>query len=164
MPAHQIRCLSAVDPHEWDELAASLGGSFFHCHAHATYESTRPNVKPCFVKAFDEEGKCVGVAAGTILSPRLWPFSWLCRVATFAALPATRERTAHVEHVILEGLEKELKRKGVFLIELGSADSPNSYRVLSGLSYPLSDRAEFYLDLNRPWPDSWRSLVRECRN
>src|SRR5438552_14895386 len=164
MPVYQIRCFSDVNPHEWDELAASLGGSFFHCHAHATYESTHANVKPCFVKASAADGKCVGVAVGAISSPRLWPFSWFCRIATFAALPATKERTAELEHVILEDLEKALKRQGVFLIEFGSADSPNSDRVLSGLSYELRDRAEFYLDLKRPLQDIWTSLVGECRN
>jgi len=153
-----------VDPGEWDELAASLDGGFFHCHAHAAYESTRPNVKPCFVKAFDGRGKCVGVAVGAISSPRFWPFSWFCRIATFTALPATRERSAELERIILKGLEKELKRRGVFSIELGSADSPNSDRVLRGLSYETRDRVEFYVDLNRPLQDIWKSLVGECRN
>jgi hypothetical protein len=164
MPVHQILCFRAVNPREWDELAASMGGSFFHCHAHAAFESARPNARACFVKAVDGAGQCVGVAVGTITSPRVPPFSWWCRIATFAALPATRERTPDLERAILEGLEKELKRRGVFLIELGSSDSPNSDLVLSGLSYELRDRAEFYLDLNRPLQEIWKSLVGECRN
>src|SRR5207244_2796464 len=49
-------------------------------------------------------------------------------------------------------------------MELGSSDSPNSDRVLSGLCYKVRDRAEFYLDLNRPLQDIWRNLVGECRN
>jgi len=164
IPVQKIRCFGDVDPGEWDELAASLGGGFFHCHAHAVYESTRSNAKPCFVKAFAEDGQCAGVAVGAISSPRFWPFSRFCRIATFAALPATTERTAELEGLILRGLEKELKRKGVFFIELGSADSPNSDRVLRGLSYETKDRAEFYLDLNRPLQDIWESLACECRN
>ena len=164
MGIQRIECASAVEPREWDELAARLGGGFFHCHAHVAYESTRPNAKPCFVKAFDERDECVGVAVGTITSPRYWPFSRFCRVATFAALPATREPTADSERAILAALEKELRRQGVFLIHIGSCDSPNSARVLSALSYNVRHRAEFYLDLDRPLGDVWKTLVRECRN
>lgn len=164
MSIHRIECTSAVESQQWDELAAGLGGSFFHCYAHAAYESRRPNVEPYFVKAFDGQKECVGVAVGTISSPRYWPFSQFCRVASFAALPATRNGTAKSERTILQALERELRRKGIFRIEVGSCESKNSVEVLSALGYDLKSRAEFYMDLRAAAGDIWKSFSKECRN
>jgi dTDP-4-amino-4,6-dideoxygalactose transaminase len=160
----RIECLTEVDSREWDELATRLGGNFFHCYAHAAYESSRPNVRPCFVKALDEFGECVGVAVSTISSPRCWPFSRYCLAATFATLPATREGTAESQRAILAMVEKEFKRKGIFSIDIGSCESSNSVQVLSALSYNLKNRAEFYIDLSLGLDEIWKRLTPECRN
>jgi dTDP-4-amino-4,6-dideoxygalactose transaminase len=85
-------------------------------------------------------------------------------MATFAALPVTRGRTAESERVILAALEKDLRHKGVFFINLGSYDSPNSTQVLSALSYKLENRLEFYIDLSPRLDEIWTSLSPQCRN
>lgn len=144
----QIHCLSTVEPEEWDQHAERLDGSFFHCYAYGQYESIRSNIQPLFVKALDENGECVGVAIGSIVSPRFWPFASCCRTAVFGALPATKEKTGGMQRVIMLALEKALKRRGVYQVQVSSYDSPNSANILGGLSYNLNDRCEFYIDLS----------------
>src|SRR6266496_4154470 len=87
----KVTCDSVVDGREWDELATRLGGGFFHCYAYAAYESLRPHTQPLFVKAFDQQGDCIGIAIGNVMSPRFWPFNTVCRTAVFGALPATKD-------------------------------------------------------------------------
>ena len=91
MLLEKIEYHSNVDQSEWDRLALSLGGSFFHCYAYATLETSREGVKPIFVKAFAQNGECVGIVVCIVSSPRLWPFSRFCKTAVVGALPATKE-------------------------------------------------------------------------
>jgi dTDP-4-amino-4,6-dideoxygalactose transaminase len=164
MGIRHIEIGRSAEPCEWDELAARLHGGFFHCWANAKYESDRVNVEPCFVRALDEHGECIGVAVGTISSPRFWPFSWFCRIATFAALPATKEGTIESREAFLTSLERQLRRKRIFLIKIASYDSPDAAQVLSALLYDLENRVEFYIDLSSCLEEIWNSLTKECRN
>ena len=154
----KIECASTVDQRNWDELAERLGGCFSHCYAYGVYESFRSNVVPLFVKAFDQNRECIGIAVGSIESPKYWPFSRFCKSAVIGALPTTRDKSPDLERAIMVALEKELKLRGVFRIHVCSYDSPNSVAVLSSLSYDLHGRVEFYLDLNRPLEDIWKML------
>src|SRR5262245_49126410 len=126
MNIDSVEYASAVDQSEWDELVVRLGGGFFHCHAYALHEAIKPNSKPLFIRAFDQQGCCVGAIVGTIFSPRFWPFSKICRHAFFGALPATREKSVDLERAIMAVVEEELRRRGVFRIDVCSYDSPNS--------------------------------------
>jgi dTDP-4-amino-4,6-dideoxygalactose transaminase len=164
MLLEKIEYHSSVDQSEWDRLALSLGGSFFHCYAYATLETSREGVKPIFVKAFAPNGECVGIAVCIVSSPRLWPFSRFCKTAVVGALPATKEGYSELEPAIMNFLERDLKAQGVFQIEICSYESPNSLKVLSAFSGKLSDRVEFYLDLSRPTDDIWKTLKSTRRN
>jgi len=164
MLVEKIECRSIVDQHEWDRLAADLGGSFFHCYAYAKMESSRARVEPLFVNAFDQRDECIGIAVCTVSSPKIWPFSHFCKTATFSALPATKGRIAELELAMLNILERELKSRGVFQIRICSYESPNSRKVLSAFNCELSDRAEFYIDLSRSTEDIWKMLKSARRN
>jgi len=62
MSSAEVECASAVEQRKWDELAAYLGGSFFHTYAYGMHESVQRNTEPLFIKAFDQKGECCGVA------------------------------------------------------------------------------------------------------
>ncbi len=158
MTIERIECASVVKQSEWDGLAQELGGSFFHCHAHGIHESSGPNVEPLFVRGFDANEDCVGIAVGTVLTPRYWPFSGFCKKAVLGALPAVKGKKQQVEKEMLAAIEKALQRKGIFHIHISSYESLNSSIVLSRPSYELSDRCEFYLDLSRPLEKIWEGL------
>ncbi len=49
-------------------------------------------------------------------------------------------------------------------MEIESYDSADSVQVLTGLSYRLRERVEFYLNLDQPLDHIWRSLTKERRN
>jgi hypothetical protein len=164
MLLEKIEYHSNVDQCEWDRLALSLGGSFFHCYAYAKLESSRAREEPLFVNAFDQSGECVGIVVCTVSSPKVWPFSSFCKTAVFGALPATKGRNAELELAMMNMLEKELRRRGVFQIRICSYESPNSPKVLSALSCELYDRVEFYIDLSRSMDDIWKMLKSARRN
>jgi len=164
MLIEKIECRSVVDQCEWDRLAADLGGSFYHCYAYAKLESSRARVEPIFVNAFDQSGECIGIVVCTVSSPRFWPFSSFCKTAVFGALPATKGRNAQLELAMMNILERELRSRGVFQIHICSYESPNSLKVLSALSYQVSDRVEFYIDLSRSMDDIWKMLKSTRRN
>jgi lipid II:glycine glycyltransferase (peptidoglycan interpeptide bridge formation enzyme) len=128
------------------------------------HESVRSNGEPLFVNAIDERGECVGVALGTLVSPRHWPFSRFCKKAILSALPATREKDEHRQRVIVAAIEQAFKGKGIFSIQFCSYDSPASASVLSSLSYNLNDRCEFYIDLSVPKEAIWNNLRSSRRN
>ena len=158
MDIGRIECSSAVIQRDWDELTVKLGGSFFHCYAHGMLESARPGVKPLFIKAFDSEGECVGVAVGSVVSPRMWPFSRYSRTVVFGALPATKDQSPVTQRAIMMAVKKKLRRIGIYEISVCSYDSLNSVSVLPPLGYVLKDRFEFYLDLARPLETIWKTL------
>jgi len=160
----RIQCASSAVSGEWDALVAYHGGSFFHCHAYGVHECARRNGEPLFTKAFDHKGECVGVALGTIVSPRHWPFSRFCRRAIFPALPATREKDVDIQRAIVVAIEQAFKGKGIFSIRICSYDSPLSASVLSSLSYELNDRCEFHIDLSVPKEVIWNNLKSARRN
>jgi hypothetical protein len=164
MRIDNIECTYSVDPEQWDTLAMELGGSFHHCHAYAMHESSRPNVTPVFVKAFNQAGECEGIAVGSILCPRFWPTSSYCKGAFFGALPATRNNSAETEQEIMSALTDALYRKGVFEIRFAAYESRNSASVLPSLSYQTKDRFEFYIDLTKPLDELWSSLKPTRRN
>ena len=159
----KVECVPAVEAREWDELAAHFDGGFFHCHAYAMHEAGNPNVGPLFVKAINQRGECVGIAVGTMVSPRHWPFARFCRTAVFGALPATREKSAEIERAIVAAIEQELKGRGVFQIHIRSYDSPHSANLLSSLSYQLHDRFEFYIDMSNSLEAIWEGFKSERR-
>lgn len=164
MLLEKIEYQSNVDQSEWDRLALSLGGSFFHCYAYTKLEARRDGINPIFVKAFTSNGECVGIAICIVSSPRFWPFSRFCKTAVVGALPATKEGYSELEPAIMNVLERDLRAQGVFQIEVCSYESPNSLKVLSTVSSKLSDRVEFYLDLSRPTDDIWKTLKSTRRN
>jgi Acetyltransferase (GNAT) domain len=153
-----VRCEPSAEQAAWDERAASLGGSFFHCHAYALSESVRPGSTPLFVTALDRAGECVGVAVGSVSTPRHWPSSRFCKTAVFGALPATREDSPELQRSVLAAIEETLRREGVFSIHVHSYESPHAAAVLPALSYRLIGRCEFYLDLSRPIEDIWKAF------
>jgi len=57
---------NAVEPRAWDELAARMGGGYFHCHAHAVHTARRGGGKALFVRALGGDRQCVGIAAATV--------------------------------------------------------------------------------------------------
>jgi Acetyltransferase (GNAT) domain len=154
----RVQYESTADQAEWDGLAARLGGSFFHCHAHVMYQAAQGRAQPLFVRAYDRAGACVGVAAGVISSPRYWPFSRSCKTAAFGSLPATGGVGAPLEQEILAGVEPSLHRQGVFALEVHSYESPSSGPVLSCLQYEPASRGEFYLDLSRDVEELWARM------
>jgi hypothetical protein len=165
MLLEKIEYHSSVDQAEWDRLALSLGGSFFHCYAYATLETNRERgTIPIFVKAFVPNGECVGIAVCIVSSPRLWPFSRFCKTAVVGALPATKEGYSELEPTMMNVLEKNLRAQGVFQIEICSYESPNSVKVLPMVSDRLTDRVEFYLDLSLPMDDIWKTFKSTRRN
>jgi len=154
----RIVCTREVDPREWDDLAASQGGGFFHGHAETVYEASRLGAEPLFVRALDDGGRCVGVAAGTVASSRTWPLSRYCRYAMLHALPAAGERTPAAARALLAAIEDELRRGGVFAIHVSSYDSPLSHQVLASLGYELEPKWEFDVHLAPGIDAIWASF------
>jgi hypothetical protein len=140
------------DPREWDELAAALGGGFFHCHAGVRLYARMLQAKPLFVRAADGTGRCVGIAGGMMASSRIWPFSRFCRVATFQATPVAGG-DERVEKEFLQALERKLRRRGVFRLEFNSYHSLNSDPLLRAGNYVLTPRCEYDFDLRRSLDD-----------
>ncbi len=156
---------SKAEPEAWDELAARMGGGFYHCHAAALYNAARLNGEPVFAQALDCHGECVGLAAGTVSSSAVWPFSRYCKRAEVPTLPATASDAAAEEQAVLESLERALRNRGVFRVEIASYDSPHSATVLSALGYDLVPRSEFFIDLGKDLDTIWsefQSKRRRC--
>jgi len=137
----------------WDEQAARVGGGFYHCYASVMYYATGLAAEPLFVKALDASGACVGVAAGTLSSSKVWPFSRYCRRAELPSLPVTADGDADLERAILERTEGELRRRGVFRVDVAAYESPHSAALLGALAYQLVPRTEFFIDLGRSLDD-----------
>ena len=142
----RLRCSSKIEPTVWDRQAANLGGGFFHCHASAIYSAQIIGAEPLFIEARDKANRCVGLAVGTLLSPRFWPFSRYCRIASFPSTPiAGGDQEA--ERRLLDNIERKLKRSGVFKIEFASYHSPNSKDLLPSSGYEIGLRHEYKFDL-----------------
>ena len=154
----RITCDSVTDHGAWDDLASQLGGGFFHCYAYAASESCSSNTRALFVKAFDQQGDCVGIAIGHVVSPRVWPFTTVCKTAVFGALPATKYKSVDAQQAIMAAIERELKRRGVYQLKVSAYDSVDSGSVLSALSYELTDRVEICLDMSYPIDELWKQL------
>jgi len=150
-----------VEPNAWDKLAASVGGTYFHCHASAMYNAARSRATPLFVNAMNAGGQCVGVAAGTISASRLWPFSRFCKKAEFASLPAAAD--AESVQAVLAKMEDALRQEGIFSVGFASYDSPHAATVLSALGYDLAPRSEFYIDLTKDLDTIWAEFSRKRR-
>lgn len=151
----KITATTNVNVEEWDDLAAAMGGGYFHCHAEVQYDAAVTDTAPLFVKAVDDLGQCLGVTTGTIAISRVWPFSRHCNYAMLLCLPAVGDRSVETERAIMAAIEEHLRRKGVFSIHVYSYDSPRSEAVLSSLGYDLSARSEFHVDLTRSLDDIW---------
>lgn len=154
----QVTCSHVAEPTAWDDLARSFNGSYFHCHAYAVHAARRTGAEPLFVEAREKSGRCIGIGIGRIRSPHYWPFSQFCRVVTLDALPATCHGDARSQVDIMRLLERELLGLNVFRIEVSSRESPSSQQVLSALSYKLTNRCEFYVDISSSVEDIWRTL------
>jgi len=170
----RIVCTQHIDAGEWDGLAASQGGGFFHCHAQTVYEAARLGTEPLFVRALDDGGRCVGVAAGTISTSRMWPLSRYCRYAMFHALPAAVDGTRPAAaaqgtpaaaratplaaQALVTAIEEELRRSGAFAVRISSYDSPLSGQVLAALGYELEPKWEFDVDLAPNVETIWASF------
>lgn len=157
----RITSTSEVDIQEWDDLVTSVGGSYFHCHAHAVYSAECEGAEPMFIQALDEQGQCLGVATGIIARSHLWPFSRHCNWAMLQGTPIAADASAETERAILEALEIHLRRQGVFSVHIFSYDCPRSESVLSALDYNLSTRSEFYLDLSPSQEEIWAGFKRQ---
>jgi hypothetical protein len=134
------------DQDYWDNLAARLGGEYYHCHASAMYAAMLANGQPLFVEARNEEGHCVGIAVGTLLSSRKWPFSRYCRVATFPATPVAGGNL-EIEQLLLQEIECQLRSAGAYKIEFASYHSSNSRHLLPLLGYDTQMRYEYEFNL-----------------
>jgi len=152
-----VQCLNQVDPVEWDQQAASLGGRFYHCHAATIYSARLLGARPLFIRAIDETGRCVGVATGTIASPNHWPFSRYCRQAMFAATPVANS-DEQTEAELLRAIEKRLRAQGACRVEFSSYHSPNSNRLLAEGGYALAGRHEYEVDLTRDIDELFSAL------
>jgi hypothetical protein len=148
---------------QWDGLVARLGGSFFHSHAYISYDSALPNTHPFFLRVHDSEGECVGIATGAWVSPRAWPWSRYCREVYLGSLPATGDSEPVSQGRVLEAIEEELARRGVFRLRVCSYNSPASEIILSSLGYEVEERYEFYLDLTGPVEKVWQNVRSERR-
>jgi hypothetical protein len=146
------------DAREWDSLVASLGGGYFHCHAETAFHSSGPGLRPAFIRAIDNSGRCIGVVTGTIALSRVWPFSRHCGYAMLLALPAMADSFQDACVGFLESIEARLRRQGVFSLRIYSHDSLNSDVILSRLGYRLSERQEFVVDLSCSLDDIWARL------
>ena len=151
------------DPVEWDQQASNLGGAFFHCHASAIYNTRLIGGEPLFVEARDESNCCVGIAVGTIVTSKIWPFSRLCRIASFPATPiAAGDRD--IEIWLLENIECQLKQSGVFKIVFASYHSHNSNDLLPLSGYNITVRNEYEIDLTREENVLFEALKSKKRN
>jgi len=157
----KIISTSEVDCRQWDDLAVSLGGGYFHCHAHVIYSAECEAAEPLFVKALDDNGRCVGIATGIIAMPRIWPFSKYCGWAMLQGTPTAVDRSVETECEIMRELERHLRRRGAFSVHIYSYDSPRSADVLASLNYHLSTRSEFYLDLSLGLDEIWSKFKRQ---
>ena len=144
----KVQCHNHVNPEQWDEQAATLGGGFHHCHAATIYRARALQAEPLFIRAVDDRGRCVGIAAGAVASSRIWPFSRYCRLASFEATPVAGG-DAQLEIDLLKTVERYLRDLGVFRIGFSSYHSPNSNRLLPEGDYALTRRAEYSFDLTR---------------
>jgi hypothetical protein len=158
----RVELLGQVDDRAWADRLGDLGGSFFHCHEYAAYESEAPNRRPIFLKAFRND-TFVGMAAGILCTPRIAVLSGVCKEALFNALPATRVRDALEEQAVLAAFERRLRRAGVFRIGVAGCDSRNAASVLTALGYQLSGRFEFHLRLSPHVEQNWAGLRSERR-
>lgn len=151
------------EPGEWDFAAGDLGGGFYHCHASAVYGAGLIGGDPLFVEARDESGRCVGIAVGTLISSKIWPFSKHCSIATFPATPvAAGDR--EVELWILQNLEQMLKENGVFRLDFASYHSHNSNDLLKLSGYNLNARNEYEFDLTRDADELFKAFSAKKRN
>ena len=85
----EIQRESDLCAEEWNQLAASLGGRYFHCCAETEYVAAAFGTEPLFLRALGRHSRCVAMATGTIWRPRHWPFSRYCGLVTLLSLPAT---------------------------------------------------------------------------
>ncbi|MBN1854468.1 MAG: peptidoglycan bridge formation glycyltransferase FemA/FemB family protein [Pirellulales bacterium] len=163
MKIDKIITTAQLDIPRWDSLAAKLQGGYYHCHAPAISGATRIGADPLFVKAMDNEQRCIGLTTGRMVTPFGWPFSCHCRSATILALPALADQSVDGERIFMETLEMYLRAEGVCIVNVFSHDSPNAQRVLSELNYKLSPRTEFYVDLRRSEEEIWDGFKSERR-
>jgi len=147
MDVASLSVATEVDAAEWDRLASKLGGGVFHCHAHTRYSARLLEAEPLFAKARNAAGDVVGLAAGTISTSSLWPFSRYCKEVSLPSLPLSAGGDAESGQAVLEALEGELKRRGVWVVRTASYDSPHSLPVLTALGYARVPRWEHYFDL-----------------
>jgi hypothetical protein len=143
---------------EWDVLAASLGGGYFHCSAETLFHSSGPGKRPVFIKGIDDSGECIGIITGTIVPSQVWPFSRHCGYAMLLALPAMVDASEDDCAGFLQAVERRLSRHGVFNVRIYSHDSLNSHVVLSKLGYRLAERQEFVIDLGPSLDEIWTRL------
>ena len=70
MRVAKLECKSIAPQPSWDELAEVLNGSFVTAMPMASMHLTGPIKSRSFVKAYDDDNKCVRIAVGPILMPR----------------------------------------------------------------------------------------------
>ena len=103
------------------------------------------------------------MAAASLVTPR-WPLlSWVCKEASLAALPATRDEDPETQQMVQAALESRLRAEGVFRIQIEGYASRNTGCVLPALGYTTSRRAEFYLDLFPDVDRTWARLRQQRR-
>ena len=157
-----LTCCNKIDPIIWDKLATELGGRFFHCHASIVYRSELTGDEPIFFEARDKENHCVGIAAGTIATSKIWPLSKYCRIASFPSTPIAGGNQ-DTEKWILKNIEKQLRRLGVFRIEFASYHSLNSKDLLPSFGYEIDYRHEYEFDLTRDLDDLFKAILKKKR-
>lgn len=161
---YSIVCTDTVAAEDWDQLATSMKGGLFHSYAYTLYESSLSHTIPLFIKILDGSQRCIGIAAGTLNIPRIWPFSHYCRVASFPSLPATESDNPFVIRMILTSLENYLRRTGVHEIQFASYDSPASAHTLPQLDYHITARNEYLFDLTDELDVIWKTMAPSRRN
>ena len=159
----RVTSTSQVNPQEWDALAVTLGGGYFHTHAEALCNAASGGGEPLFVKGLNQAGQCVGLLTGNLAMSRVWPFSRYCGYAMLQGLPATADGSEASQRAFMEALEAHLRDRGAFSIRVYSYDSPQSEQVLGGLGYRLTPRVEFLMDLTASVEELWSCLRGQRR-
>lgn len=150
-----------ISANEWDERVTHCGGSYFHTHAYAMYETNNSSTAPLFIYLIKPNGDVGGVAVAHLETPKYWPFSTYCKKASFGALPEILNSDDLLTFMRL--IEKELVKLGVFYIFNHAYESRNSKEILTALNYQLNERSEFYISLAEDIEDVWNNLASSRR-
>lgn len=108
------------------------------------------------------DNSVVGIAVGNIVSSKIWPFSKYCNLASFPATPVANKES-YIEKWLLERIEKELQKIGVYKVSFASYHSNNSKNLLKNCNYKVIPRNEYNFDLTGELDELYKNIKTNKR-